>query len=214
MTRRSSKAYSFINPYSYNYFLDNEAVKNFSGLYIDGQSLVFAFNFFNANKVERASFDFSSIADPVFKHAVNNNYELSIIGGTQSDIELAVNNIKIRYPGINVSFYRNGYFSSDKERVETLRKISRTDLLIIGMGTPYQEDYAILAKSMLDKAFIVTCGGFLSQTAFKADYYSPLVKKLGIRWLQRAIRHKYVRQRLIKDYPIFFLKYIKNRMSK
>jgi N-acetylglucosaminyldiphosphoundecaprenol N-acetyl-beta-D-mannosaminyltransferase len=80
------------------------------------------------------------------------------------------------------------------------------------MGTPYQEDFALLAKKFLKSSFIITCGGFLTQTSIRPDYYSPLVKRLGLRWLQRAIYHKHVRRRLIVDYPKFMIRYIVGKL--
>lgn len=77
------------------------------------------------------------------------------------------------------------------------------------MGTPYQENFAQIIKSLNDKGIVVlTCGGFLTQTSMRADYYYPLIKKLGLRWLQRIVMHQHVRQRVIKDYPKFLLTYL------
>ena len=77
------------------------------------------------------------------------------------------------------------------------------------MGTPIQEDFAIYClqnSKFIKKA--VTCGGFITQTAIKGDYYHPLIKKLGLRWLQRAYLHKHVRDRLFRVYPKFIFSYL------
>ena len=77
------------------------------------------------------------------------------------------------------------------------------------MGTPYQERFSVSLKKLLTSpATIITCGGFLTQTSIKADYYHPLIKKLGLRWLQRMVMHKHVRDRVLKKYPKFIFYYL------
>ena len=83
------------------------------------------------------------------------------------------------------------------------------EVILVGMGTPYQERFSINAKQQLSSpAVIITCGGFLTQTSIKPDYYYPWVKKLGLRWLQRIIMHKHVRDRVLKKYPKFTVSYL------
>lgn len=56
------------------------------------------------------------------------------------------------------------------------------DILIIGMGSPYQEKFAVkIKKENINIPLTFTCGGFLTQTSIKADYYHPLVKKFGFK---------------------------------
>ncbi len=82
------------------------------------------------------------------------------------------------------------------------------------MGTPLQEEFLIRIKKAINIKILITCGGFLTQTSMFGDYYHPIIKKLGLRWLQRAILHKHVRDRLIKVYPEFLLSYLLNRKIK
>ena len=77
------------------------------------------------------------------------------------------------------------------------------------MGTPIQDQFIIEAKdSCPNVKLMFTCGGFLTQTSIKSDYYHPLIKKFSLRWLQRMVMHKHVRQRVIKDYPKFLISYL------
>jgi N-acetylglucosaminyldiphosphoundecaprenol N-acetyl-beta-D-mannosaminyltransferase len=96
--RFENSLYTFVNPFSYDYFLKNSNVTSFNCLYIDGASLVFLFNFFNKRKVDRVSFDFSSIAHNVFSNAVKNGHKVSIIGGTEDENSQAVKNLKKNIP--------------------------------------------------------------------------------------------------------------------
>ncbi|MDW2318790.1 WecB/TagA/CpsF family glycosyltransferase [Vibrio sp. 1159] len=203
---------TFVNPFSYNLVEQRSEYKDvFDGVYVDGASLVKIFNLMHGANISRYSFDFSSIASDVLEFAVENSKKVAFIGGKQEEISLAVENIKLQYSGIDIVFYRNGYFNTDQELVECLKSLEelKVDLIIVGMGTPYQEDFISKIDSHLEQNFIAfTCGGFLSQTAVKGDYYHRWVKKLGLRWLQRAVSNQHVRKRLVSDYPRFFVKYV------
>jgi N-acetylglucosaminyldiphosphoundecaprenol N-acetyl-beta-D-mannosaminyltransferase len=190
-------------------------IKEFDSFYADGALLVKLYNLFNKNKIDRVSFDFSSIANDVLEHAQTNKLAVSFIGAKEEELTGALSNLGLLYPNMNIVYSRNGYFQNAtdyKNCFESMRKI-KIDILIIGMGSPYQEEFAVKVKhSELNIPLVFTCGGFLTQTAIKPDYYYPIVKKLGLRWLQRAIMHKHVRNRLLKEYPIFVVRYIYNQL--
>jgi len=214
---REMRLITFLNPFSYNVFIKYpELIDKYDSFYADGALLVKLHNLFNTHKINRVSFDFSSIAKDVLEYANNNLINIAFIGAQQNEIDTAINNIKIMYPNISIVYLRNGYFNSNEEYKCCFKdmNILKIDILIIGMGSPHQENFAVKVKdNNLDIPLVYTCGGFLTQTAIKADYYYPIVKKLGLRWLQRAIMHKHVRDRLIKDYPLFVIKYIYNQFK-
>lgn len=132
---------------------------------------------------------------------------IAIIGGTSDELAIVCKYIEDRYKGINICFKHSSYIDNATEVISALVS-ANPDALIVGMGTPKQESFILSVEDPLPMCkFYFTCGGFLSQTASSGDYYHPIIKKLGLRWLQRAFLHKHVRERLIKDYPVFYLKY-------
>jgi len=214
----TTKFITFVNPFSYDIFLkDSKMIKEFDVFFADGALLVKLHNLFNKNKIERVSFDFSSIATDVLNYVNENNTSLAVIGAKEEELKGAISNLKILYPNLNIIYSRNGYFNNESDYRECFEEMKnfKIDILIIGMGSPYQEKFAVrVKKEKLNIPLVFTCGGFLTQTSIKADYYHPLVKKFGLRWLQRAIMHKHVRDRLLKDYPLFVIKYIYNHLKK
>nr|WP_272674323.1 WecB/TagA/CpsF family glycosyltransferase [Providencia sp. PROV029] len=163
----------------------------------------------------RASFDFTSIADYVFSSACKYELSIAFIGGSQNEIEKATQYIQKRYVNIKISYYHNGFIHENElENILNTLSKNKTDIVICGMGTPLQEEFLIRIKKAINIKILITCGGFLTQTSMFGDYYHPIIKKLGLRWLQRAILHKHVRDRLIKVYPEFLLSYLLNRKIK
>jgi len=204
---------SFVNPFSYSILIKSpDIIDGIDFFYSDGSLLQRLHNIFHPkSKVNRLSFDYSSIAGDVFNYAQRNKIKIALVGGTSDDISKAKDNIKICYSGLDIAYFRSGYFNETNDKYESFTLIEKSNaaILIVGMGTPIQEQFLIEAKiNCPNVKLMFTCGGFLTQTAIKSDYYHPLVKKLGFRWLQRVILHKHVRHRMVKDYPKFFLTYL------
>ena len=207
------KAISFVNPFSYKILTHkSELIKSIDYFFSDGALLCTLTNLRRRKKIDRVSFDFTSIANEVFSFASSENKAVALIGGSKQEIADASEYILGRYPNLNLIYFRDGYFSQD-EFQSVIHEIDKNnvDIVIAGMGTPLQDDFIASIKKQSKSVYLsFTCGGFLTQTSLKGDYYHPVIKKLGLRWLQRCFMHKHVRSRLLKDYPIFLLSYILN----
>lgn len=211
---------SFVNPFSYYIFAARpDLVKAIDGFFIDGALLKTLHNITNAKrKVERISFDFSSIAADMFELAVSKSMRIALIGGSQEDIATCRKNIEARYPRLDIAYARHGFFNSRDDIHEVVSNIieSKANMVVVGMGVPLQEEFLQYLRTLDENKqvkFAFTCGGFITQTAIRPDYYLPFVKRLGLRWLQRIILHSHVRKRVVRDYPIFVFKYIKHTIA-
>lgn len=210
----SSKVNSFLNPYSLYILQSRPTILNaVDQWYADGSLLVTAYNHTNNSRIDRVSFDFSSIANTVFEHSEMKSLRVLCVGASTEEARDFHQFLNSKYPSIKLDTI-SGYFDEEEERY-ILKYVSDFDIIIIGMGSGLQEELGLHIKRLYPKGkLIFTCGGFISQTARKGDFYHPLVKQLGLRWLQRAYRDKHVRQRLLFIYPKFiflYIKYILNR---
>jgi N-acetylglucosaminyldiphosphoundecaprenol N-acetyl-beta-D-mannosaminyltransferase len=170
---------------------------------------------FHKYKINRASFDFSSLADDFFRYAVRHNLNIAIIAASDDEVKAAVDNLKTKYPELHIPYFRNGYINETEKKAEvvSLLKASGIDVVILGMGTPAQEEFAVYLKTAGVNAHVFTCGGFITQTAKNIDYYNPIAKKSNLRWLQRAIEYKHVRKRLLVDYPKNIIRYLLDHIA-
>lgn len=211
-----SRLISFVNPFSFPLVLKKEIISDVDFWFADGSLLCFLSNLFRARRdqIDRVSFDFTSIANDVFLHCVEKKFRLAIIGGTEDEAHRAVGYLNTVYPKINITFIRGGFnIASNKEKIFDDIDKSNCDVVILGLGTPLQETFGIEVKNECKCKLVFTCGGFISQTSSHGDYYHPFVKRLGLRWLQRAILHDHVRSRLLISYPKFILKYISSQLK-
>lgn len=201
---------SFVNPFSMFKLQEEELIANHIDYwYVDGSLLVNMFNVLFRKHYRRFSFDDTSLAPIVFRYAKENKLKVAIIGTKEEYIGAAIDNIEKKH-GIEVTYYRNGYFGSKEEKIACYNQIidNRIDIVICGMGTPYQEEFLIKLMDCGWSGYGFTCGGYLHQTAQKADYYPPIFDKLNIRWMYRIIDEPKLVKRYFVLYPIFVVKFL------
>ena len=208
---------TFLNPFSYLLARSNKDQLSHFNINIDGGLLVILLNLFGF-KYKRKSFDMTSLAPVVFNDAIKNNKSLYFIGSKPKVIDLAIKNIKDRFPKLNICGYRDGYIN-DNEMVVVLDIINslKADYVICGMGTPLQEQFLIDLKNSGWTGKGYTCGGFLHQTAAGIRYYPNWVNTLGLRAFFRMYDEPKLIRRYFIDYPhaiiIILFDLFKNKLS-
>jgi N-acetylglucosaminyldiphosphoundecaprenol N-acetyl-beta-D-mannosaminyltransferase len=208
---KQSNIITFVNTFSYYQLLDSKCpIDKIDYIFADGYLHVMLHNVFNKDKINRASFDFSSLADDFFRYAIKHHLQVALIGAKEEEIHTTISNLKNKYQELAILYFRNGYFDNETDRLNLCNtlKEQNIDAVLLGMGTPAQEELAIYLKDNGVSAYIFTCGGFITQTAKSIDYYKSIVKKTNLRWLQRAIEYKHVRKRLFINYPINVIRYV------
>ena len=210
--KRGCGIYTFLNPVSYLNALDNKALfADFDGIYADGGLLGKAIKAVYGIQVKRRSFDMTSLAPVVFSFAAKNQKTVAIVATKQEMVEKAVKALQGNYPGLNICYFRNGYFSSDAEMNAETQKIvgMHPDILIVGMGIIKQEEFLLKVRDAGFKGIGYTCGGFIHQTAQdKVDYYPEWVDKHGLRFVYRMYKEPHTRKRYAKAafvFPVRFL---------
>lgn len=209
----SGNIYTFLNPVSYLDALKNKNLfAQMDGIYADGYLLVSAIRFFYGIKIERYSFDMTSIAPVLFEFARNNGKTVYIVASKQNQVEKAVKIIKDMYRGITIIGFRNGYFSTEQEQDEEARHITKVnpDFLIVGMGAIMQEKFLLKVKQTGFKGIGFTCGGFIHQTSKdEIEYYPAWVDKYNVRFLYRMYMEPHTRKRYMRAgllFPVLFIK--------
>ena len=218
-TENKNKLVTFINPFSYLELRKKNIVEEMDQIFVDGILLVLMFRLFGI-KVNRKSFDMTSLAPIIFEKSVQNNQKIYFVGAKQDEIQKFIVNIQRKFDKLEIIGFRNGYFSSFEERSDVLKKIDflNPDIVIIGMGTPKQEQFLIDLKKLGWKGTGYTCGGFIHQTAKGINYYPEFFNKFNLRWLYRFVDERRVFIRTVKTYPIFIIIFLfdnfKSRFSK
>lgn len=165
-------AVTFVNPFSY-YDISPSMLGSIDYFFSDGILLTMLNNAFNPNKIERVSFDSTSVAYDFFKICVDRNLSVALVGAKPNEIVRFSNFIKTKFPDLNINYISPGYFSQD-ERMAVVSSCLKCDVVVVGMGFPFQEHFLLELKkvsSPSDKLRLaLTCGGFFTQHQHK-DYY-------------------------------------------
>ncbi|WP_010516294.1 WecB/TagA/CpsF family glycosyltransferase [Croceivirga radicis] len=198
-----SGSYTFLNPFSYLFFRKNLTLfSSFDGIYIDGIVLVRLLRIFGI-KVDRVSFDMTSLAPLVIEEVIKTNKSIYFIGSTTDAINGFIKVISNKWPKLKIASFRNGYFSSPNDRLDAINDIlhKNPEVVVIGMGTPYQEQFLVELKENGFNGAAYTCGGFIHQTTNKVSYYPLFYDKFNLRWLYRMIDEPKLIKRYVLDYP-------------
>jgi N-acetylglucosaminyldiphosphoundecaprenol N-acetyl-beta-D-mannosaminyltransferase len=211
LSESTQELVAFLNPFSYLKLRKKlYLLEEMDTLHFDGIVLSCLINLLGVRQ-ERTSFDMTSLAPIVFKNAELQKKSIYIIGSMQGVAEEVVKKLKQEYPSLQVKGVRNGFFSSEEERNLVLDEIKsrQPKIVIVGMGTPYQEEFLVDLKKKGWIGTAYTCGGFLHQTAQAGlVYYPPWINKMNLRWLYRIWDEPKLLKRYLLSYPIFLFVFL------
>lgn len=208
---RKGAIYTCVNPFSYHMVRRYQSIyDSLDGLYVDGMLMCKLINLLWNRKIPRLSFDMAGMAVDLFARLNNNDETIYLIGAKQESLEATVKQIKITYPNIHIAGFRNGYFLLPEYREKEIARIVglNPDFVIIGMGSPLQEQFAIDLKKAGYKGIAFTCGGFLHQTANRINYYPEWINKYNLRAFYRLTHEKGMFKRLYNvliQFPSLFV---------
>ncbi len=210
----TSGCYSFLNLASISSLSNSRS----SGInyFCDGMLLAFLVSLLKFKKIQRVSFDFTSIANCVLNHASDNGLSVYFVGATQEEIDSFSKKISIRYPKINILGTTNGYFGEVNEIsvIESIVNLN-PNIVIASLGAGKQEDFIKKIYNRVPGTILFTCGGFIRQeSGKKSDYYPVIVNKLKLRAFYRMLKEPHTIRRYFLDYPRNAVKVIFSREIK
>lgn len=195
--------YSFVNPYSLIRLYKESLPLNGLKFYVDGGLLVKIFRLLLNERIERVSFDYSSIAGNVFENLGSTGKKIAIIGSDLKSLDAFKIFFLDKYDIKNEQcYFRDGYF--DNSELDSIYKdIEDFDCIVCGMGAVLQERFLMEMQSRGYNGLAYTCGGFIHQTALSGgEYYPDIVDKLGVRWAYRIFKEKNLWKRYFIEYPV------------
>lgn len=136
------------------------------------------------------------------------------LGASDEIIKLAVRNLRQMYSEVEIVGYHHGYFDENDE--ETLVKvISETtpDLLLVGLGSPRQEQFIYRHKHVLGARVAIGCGGSFDVLSGQVKRAPVFFQKVGLEWFYRLIQQpSRLKRQLIL--PLFLIKVFQSKKRK
>lgn len=155
----------------------------------DGMPLIFATKLLcKSPLVERvATTDFIHDAAQA---AIGNDLKFYFLGGKPGIALRAADNLRAIHDGLDIVGLRHGYFKPEEEEsiCAEIRALD-TDVLWVGLGSPYQEAFAIRNRERLKGlTWIRTCGGLFDHCAGTVTRAPQWMRQAGLEWLHRAMK--------------------------
>jgi N-acetylglucosaminyldiphosphoundecaprenol N-acetyl-beta-D-mannosaminyltransferase len=164
----------------------------------DGQPLIWASRWLARPLPERvAGVDLMAT---LAAHAAREQLGIYLMGAKPHVVTAAVSNLKSMYPGLIISGFDSGYFTSAEaiDRVNAIRR-SGASILFVGMGVPRQEYFLDEHWSELGVNLAIGVGGSFEIFA-KTKKRAPVwVQECGLEWFYRLLQEP---RRLWKRYAI------------
>ncbi|MEG0353067.1 MAG: WecB/TagA/CpsF family glycosyltransferase [Cellulosilyticaceae bacterium] len=146
------------------------------------------------------------------KQAVENGYKYYFFGSKPGVADIAAENMRKTYPGIQIVGCRDGYFKEEDipAIIEDINK-SEANILLVALGAPRQELWIDKYKNQMPNVKVaIGVGGSLDGMAGTVKRAPVIYQKLGLEWFYRLIKQPTRAKRMLV-LPQFILKVIKER---
>ena len=177
---------------------------------VDGIGVKIALKFQKINQNQIRGVDFSR---SLIELASKNNYGIAFLGAKEEVIQKTKENFLQQYPNLNIVYLRNGYFKNDEEIIDEITN-SNPQILLVGLGSPKQEEIISKLKNNLTGCTMVGVGGSFDVFSGIVKESPEIYRKLGIEWLYRTIKQPERFKRIFPALPIFLIKCIINTVKK
>ena len=146
--------------------------------------------------------------------AVEKGYKVFLFGGKKDVLKKATENIKTKYPNINiVDTYSPpmGFDSNPEELEKANQRIAKSnaDILIVFLGCPKQEKFIYNNKDKYNVPISFTMGGCVDFIAGEVKRAPRWMQAVGLEWFVRFLQEpkRMFRRYFVDDIRIFKLAY-------
>ena len=207
---KGTKSAVFVNAHSVNLSRRHQQLRNHINLadrvFADGTGVRIA-----ARKIGIELLDNVNGTDmlPLLcKYAEKKHLSIYFLGSKPGVAKKAVEKLRLSHPNLKVAGHHHGHFGHDgPQNTDVLKKInaSNADILLVGMGSPIQEEWIANNKEHLNVSTALAVGGLF-------DFYSGLIpraplwiRRQGMEWAWRLLQEPKAKfTRYVVGNPLFF----------
>lgn len=187
-----------------------EILSSFNIIHPDGIGVYLASRFLYRKKGMARRMTGSDFYPMLIEEGIKRKWSFFFFGHENKTLE----KIGVCNPELTIAGYSEGY-NFDTDSVINQINSSGTDILIVGLGFPKQEEWIFENKNRLYCHVIIAVGDGIkvfSGTKIRGDLF---IRRLGFEWFVRTITNpgKYWKRYLIGN-PLFLLRIIKLKLIK
>ncbi len=126
----------------------------------------------------------------ILKFSNNARKSIYLFGSTEENVKKAAENIKTKYPYIDIVGTRNGFYDENEELkiVDSINEV-KPDILFVAMGAPKQEKFMYKYRKILNVKVAMGVGGSVDVWAGAVKRAPKFFRKIGLEWLYRILRN-------------------------
>ena len=170
----------------------------------DGSSIVWAAKKLGVPLHERVTG--CDLFQELIKVAANKGYKVYFFGARE-EVVLEVKRIfEEKYPTLQITGYRNGYFTeADESEIVNDMASSGADMMFVAFSSPKKEYWVHKYLDQLNIPFVMGVGGSFDIVAGKTTRAPKWIQKIGMEWFYRFIQEP---RRMWRRYIIGNAKFI------
>lgn len=152
----------------------------------DGQGVVWSARMLRCSQVHR--YPGIDLVTDLMARMAEQSLSVYLLGSTNEVVKLAADNLAAQFPGLRIAGIHHGFLDRDmvSSVVEDIR-ISKPDLLLVGMGCPKQERFIVEHRQELSTPVMVGVGGALEVMAGQRKRAPKWICNCGLEWAFRAV---------------------------
>lgn len=178
----------------------------------DGSGLKIAGKLFS--KPVKANLNGTDFIPCFFKNHQGADLKIYLLGTRENILIKCVNNVREKYPGLNVVGYHSGYYDKQDEHliVEDILK-SSPDILLVATGSPRQEMFIDKYADMLNVPVSFAVGGLFDFLSGEMKRAPQWLRDAGFEWIYRFFQDPVTKwERVMVEIPIFLFRILLSRI--
>jgi len=148
--------------------------------------------------------------------SIGRGCRMYFLGGEHGVAELAARRLTAAHPGLQVCGTQHGYLSQEHLSAihETIRTL-RPEILIVGMGSPRQEQWIVAHAGELGVPVVWGAGGMFDYASGVARRPPKWMRDLALEWLGRMLLNpRRLAGRYLIGVPLFIARAIADGLSR
>lgn len=160
-------------------------------VYADGAAVVLLAKVGGARRIERsATTDIGVRVLDRLRGQLGRTPRVALVGGQAGLADRAGAALE-QHCDVSVVLTSDGFFRDDAAVLDSLRE-SKPDVILVGMGMPYEAKWTHVHREELPPAVVMTCGGWFGFLTGDERRAPPLMRRTGMEWAYR-LRQDYRR---------------------
>lgn len=155
---------------------------------------------------------------PLCARCAAEGLSLYLLGSRPGVAERAAQKLITLYPGLHIAGTHHGHFHDKPGTTEVAiasANAARTDILLVGMGTPLQEKWIVAHRAELNVPVVWAVGALFDFVAGVQPRGPRWMLDHGLEWLYRLVSNpRRLWRRYLIGNPLFLLRVLKQRITR